>query len=316
MTTNTTDDVLLQTDLALPKRQGKVRDVYDLGDRLLIVATDRVSAFDVVLPNGIPDKGRVLTQMSAYWFEQTRSVVPNHMIRVIDSTENADLPLALGAEFVGRTMLVRKARPLLLEAIVRGYLAGSGWRDYQATGRVCGIPLPEGLRESDALPESIFTPSTKAEEGHDQNISYEQAVEIVGTEVANTVKLRSLALYMYGLERVRQQGFLIADTKFEYGLVTNDQGEEEAILIDEALTPDSSRFWEIAVYKPGQPQPSYDKQPLRDWLESTGWNKEPPAPAMPPQVVALLRDRYVQAFERITGRTLLRPAPGARPHPV
>ena len=308
MTTNTADDVLLQTDLALPKRQGKVRDVYDLGDRLLIVATDRVSAFDVVLPNGIPDKGRVLTQMSAYWFERTRSVVPNHMIRVIDSTQNADLPLALGPEFIGRTMLVRKARPVMLEAIVRGYLSGSGWKDYQRTGRVCGIPLPEGLRESDALPESIFTPSTKAEEGHDENISYEQAVKIVGAEVANTVKLRSLALYIYGLERLRQPGFIIADTKFEYGMVTNDQGEEEAILIDEALTPDSSRFWDITVYKPGQPQPSFDKQPLRDWLESTGWNKEPPAPSMPPEVVSLLRERYVQAFERITGRTLLRPA--------
>lgn len=307
MTTVTTDDVLLTTDLDLPKFQGKVRDVYDLGDRLLLVATDRVSAFDVVLPNGIPDKGRVLTQMSAYWFEQTEGVVPNHMIRVIDSTENPDLPIALGPEFIGRTMLVRKTDPVKLEAIVRGYISGSGWKDYQSSGKVCGIPLPEGLRESDALPEAIFTPSTKADEGHDENISYEQAVEIVGEDVANTVKVRSMSLYMYGMERARQQGFIIADTKFEFGMVPNAEGEDEAILIDEALTPDSSRFWDVAIYKPGQAQPSFDKQPLRDWLESTGWDKTPPAPAMPPEVIALLQERYVQGFERITRRELLRP---------
>ena len=307
MTTGTTDDVLLQTDLALPKFQGKVRDVYDLGDRLLLVATDRVSAFDVVLPNGIPDKGRVLTQMSAYWFEQTEGVVPNHMIRVIDSTENPDLPVALGPEFIGRTMLVRKTVPVKLEAIVRGYLSGSGWKDYQASGMVCGIPLPAGLRESDALPQAIFTPSTKADEGHDENISYEQAVEIVGADVANTVKVRSMSLYMYGLAQAQQKGFIIADTKFEFGMIANAEGEEEAILIDEALTPDSSRFWDVAIYEPGKAQPSFDKQPLRDWLESTGWEKTPPAPAMPAEVVKLLQGRYVTGFERITGRELLRP---------
>ncbi|MCY3918618.1 MAG: phosphoribosylaminoimidazolesuccinocarboxamide synthase [Chloroflexi bacterium] len=306
MTTGTSD-VLLHTSLDLPKFQGKVRDVYDLGDRLLIVATDRVSAFDVVLPNGIPDKGRVLTQMSAYWFENTESVVPNHMIRVIDSTDNPDIPVPLGPEFIGRAMLVRKTVPVKLEAIVRGYLSGSGWKDYQRSGAVCGIPLPAGLRESDALPEAIFTPSTKADEGHDENISYEQAVEIVGQEVANTVKVRSMSLYMYGLERARQRGFIIADTKFEFGMVPNEQGEDEAILIDEALTPDSSRFWDVAIYQPGQAQPSFDKQPLRDWLESTGWDKTPPAPGMPPPVVALLQERYAQGFERITGRLLLRP---------
>ena len=309
MTTGTSD-VLLHTDLDLPKFQGKVRDVYDLGDRLLIVATDRVSAFDVVLPNGIPDKGRVLTQMSAYWFENTRSVVPNHMIRVIDSTHNPDLPVALGPDFIGRTMLVRKTVPVKLESIIRGYLSGSGWKDYQASGKVCGIRLPDGLRESDALPAAIFTPSTKADEGHDENISYEQAVEIVGEEVANTVKVRSMSLYMYGLERARQQGFIIADTKFEFGILRNDQGEDEAILIDEALTPDSSRFWDVAVYQPGRPQPSFDKQPLRDWLESTGWDKTPPAPAMPPEVVALLQERYARGFERLTGLQLLRPGAG------
>ncbi len=309
MTTGTSD-VLLHTNLDLPKFQGKVRDVYDLGDRLLIVATDRVSAFDVVLPNGIPDKGRVLTQMSAYWFENTEGVVPNHMIRVIDSTDNPDIPVPLGPDFIGRTMLVRKTVPVKLEAIVRGYLSGSGWKDYRTSGKVCGIPLPAGLRESDALPEAIFTPSTKADEGHDENISYEQAVGIVGEEVANTVKVRSMSLYMYGLERARQQGFIIADTKFEFGMAPNDQGEDEAILIDEALTPDSSRFWDVAIYQPGQAQPSFDKQPLRDWLESTGWDKTPPAPAMPPEVVALLQERYAQGFERITGRQLLRPEAG------
>ena len=307
MTTGTSDDVLLQTDLALPKFQGKVRDVYDLGDRLLLVATDRVSAFDVVLPNGIPDKGRVLTQMSAYWFEQTESVVPNHMIRVIDSTENPDLPVALGPEFIGRTMLVRKTAPVKLEAIVRGYLSGSGWKDYQASGKVCGIPLPAGLRESDALPQAIFTPSTKADEGHDENISFDQAVEIVGAEVANTVKVRSMSLYMYGMARAQQRGFIIADTKFEFGMIANADGEDEAILIDEALTPDSSRFWDVAIYEPGKAQPSFDKQPLRDWLESTGWDKTPPGPAMPPEVVTLLQGRYQQGFERITGRALVRP---------
>ena len=301
-------EVLLSSDLALPKQQGKVRDIYDLGDRLLLVATDRVSAFDVVLPTGVSDKGRTLTQMSAFWFEQTRGVVPNHMIRVIDSTENPDLPVALGPEYIGRTMLVRKAEPIRLEAIVRGYLSGSGWRDYQATGRICGIPLPPGLRESDPLPQPIFTPSTKAEEGHDENISYDEAAALVGEEVANTLKVRSLALYFYGQERARARGFAIADTKFEFGMVENDAGEEEAILIDEALTSDSSRFWDLAVYQPGRPQPSYDKQPLRDWLEASGWNKEPPGPALPPAVVAELRDRYLQAFRRISGRELLRPA--------
>ena len=309
MTTGTSD-VLLHTNLDLPKFQGKVRDVYDLGDRLLIVATDRVSAFDVVLPNGIPDKGRVLTQMSAYWFENTEGVVPNHMIRVIDSTDNPDIPVALGPDFIGRTMLVRKTVPVKLEAIVRGYLSGSGWKDYQRSGTVCGIPLPAGLRESDALPEAIFTPSTKADEGHDENISYEQAVGIVGADVANTVKVRSMSLYMYGMERARQRGFIIADTKFEFGMVRNEQGEDEAILIDEALTPDSSRFWDVAIYQPGQAQPSFDKQPLRDWLESTGWDKTPPAPAMPSEVVALLQERYAQGYERITGRQLMRPGAG------
>ena len=297
--------VMMEADLDLPLKRGKVRDVYDLGDRLLIVATDRVSAFDVVLPNGIPDKGRVLTQMSAYWFEATSSVVPNHMIRVISSTDNPDIPVPLGSEYVGRTMLVQKAKPVMLEAVVRGYLAGSGWAEYQQSQTVCGLPLPAGLRESDALPEAIFTPSTKAEVGHDENITYQQAEEIVGADTANTVKVRSMSLYLFGLEHARGAGFFLADTKFEFGVVQNEQGEDEVILIDEALTPDSSRFWDSKAYKPGQSQPSYDKQPLRDWLSASGWNKEPPGPELPDDIIAELRDRYISAFRRVTGRELI-----------
>ena len=297
--------VMLESDLAAPLQRGKVRDIYDFGEQLLIVTTDRVSAFDVVLPTGVPEKGCVLTQMSAYWFEATSSVVPNHMIRVIDSTDNPDLPLQLGPEYVGRSMLVRKAQPVKLEAVVRGYLAGSGWAEYQQNSRVCGIPLPPGLRESDALPQAIFTPSTKADVGHDENITYQEAVEIVGEDVANTVKVRSMALYLFGLERARQAGFMLADTKFEFGVTKNEQGEDEVILIDEALTPDSSRYWDASVYKPGQSQPSFDKQPLRDWLVSTGWNKEPPGPPISDEVAAVLTERYRAAFERVTGRELL-----------
>ena len=264
-----------------------------------------MSAFDVVLPNGIPDKGRVLTQMSAYWFEATSSVVPNHMIRVISSTDNPDISVPLGPEYVGRTMLVEKAQPVMLEAVVRGYLAGSGWAEYQQSQTVCGIPLPGGLRESDALPEAIFTPSTKAEVGHDENITYQQAEEIAGAEIANTVKVRSMALYLFGLEHARGAGFFLADTKFEFGVVQNGQGEDEVILIDEVLTPDSSRFWDSEVYKPGQSQPSYDKQPLRDWLSASGWNKEPPGPELPEDLIGELRDRYISAFRRVTGRELI-----------
>ena len=297
--------IMLESDLDAPVKRGKVRDIYDLGEQLLIVTTDRVSAFDVVLPTGIPDKGAVLTQMSAFWFDATSSVVPNHMIRVIDSTDNPDIPVALGPEYIGRSMLVRKAVPVKLEAVVRGYLAGSGWAEYQRDGRVCGIPLPAGLRESDALPEAIFTPSTKADVGHDENITYEQAVEIVGADTANTVKVRSVALYLFGLEHARQCGFLLADTKFEFGVAKNDEGEDEVILIDEALTPDSSRYWDADIYAPGRSQPSYDKQPLRDWLSAGDWNKEPPAPPIAADVVSLLAERYRTAFERVTGRELL-----------
>ena len=298
--------LMIESNLDLPKHSGKVRDIYDLGDRLLLVTTDRMSAFDVVLPTGIPDKGCVLTQMSAFWFDATESVVPNHMIRVIDSTDNPDIPVALGPEYIGRSMLVTKAQPVKLEAIVRGYLAGSGWAEYQRDGTVCGIPLPAGLTESEPLPNPIFTPSTKGEVGeHDENITYEQAVGIVGEDIANTVKVRSMALYTYGLSRAQEAGFFLADTKFEFGVTQNDQGEDEVILIDEALTPDSSRFWDAEIYKPGRSQPSYDKQPLRDWLTSTGWDKEPPGPPLPDEVVENVRSRYRTAFERVTGRELI-----------
>lgn len=312
MTTEAPLDVMMESDLDLPRRQGKVREIYEVdAERLLIVATDRVSAFDVVLPTGIPDKGRVLTQMSAFWFERTRDIVPNHMLRVIESTSNPDLPVPLGPEYVGRSMLVRRAEPVKIEAVVRGYLAGSGWKDYQRTGQVCGIPLPAGMTESEPFPQPLFTPATKADIGeHDENISFAQAVEIAGEEVANTIKVRSIALYLYGLERARQQGFVIADTKFEFGLAPNDQGEPEPILIDEALTPDSSRFWEASMYKAGTHQEAFDKQTLRDWLERdhSGWAKTAPGPAIADAVVADLRRRYLEAFERITGRELLRPS--------
>jgi phosphoribosylaminoimidazole-succinocarboxamide synthase len=309
MTTGTPSDILMESQLDLPRRQGKVREIYEVdSDRLLIVTTDRVSAFDVVLPNGIADKGRVLTQMSAFWFERTKGIVPNHLIRVIDSTANPDLPIALGPEYVGRSMLVRRAQPVLIEAVVRGYLAGSGWKDYQQTGEVCGIRLPAGMQESEPFPQPIFTPATKAPVGeHDENISYQQAVDLVGEEVANAIKVRSIALYVYGLEKARQQGFVIADTKFEFGLATNEEGEEEAILIDEALTPDSSRFWNASTYRSGEHQEAFDKQALRDWLETTGWNKEAPGPSIPEAVREDLRQRYLEAFARITGRELIRP---------
>ena len=298
---------MIESNLDLPKHSGKVRDIYDLGDRLLLVARPTASRRLMwCCPTAIPDKGCVLTQMSAFWFDATESVVPNHMIRVIDSTDNPDIPVALGPEYIGRSMLVTKAEPVKLEAIVRGYLAGSGWAEYQRDGTVCGIPLPPGLTESEPLPNPIFTPSTKGEVGeHDENITYEQAVGIVGQDVANTVKVRSMALYTFGLSRAQEAGFFLADTKFEFGVAQNEQGEDEVILIDEALTPDSSRFWDAEIYKPGQSQPSYDKQPLRDWLTSTGWDKEPPGPSLPDDVVENIRSRYRTAYERVTGRELI-----------
>jgi phosphoribosylaminoimidazole-succinocarboxamide synthase len=296
--------VLVQTDLPTANlfHRGKVRDTYDLGDRLLMVATDRISAFDVVLPNGIPDKGRVLTQLSAFWFELTGDVAPNHFIRLIDSTQAEDVPFAIPPELVGRSMLIRKAKRLDVECVARGYLAGSGWVEYRDTGKVCGIPLPKGLRESDELPEPIFTPATKAESGHDINISFNQVVELVGEKASSLIRDRTLTVYAFARDYARRRGIIIADTKLEFGWL-----DDELIVIDELLTPDSSRFWPADGYQPGRPQPSFDKQPVRDWLESIGWNKQPPPPVLTPEVVKSTAERYREAFRRLTGREVLVP---------
>ncbi len=276
--------------------RGKVRDIYDLGDRLLIVATDRLSAFDVVLPTPIPDKGRVLTQLSLFWFNLLRDVIPNHVL------SGADFPAPLDAfrdELEGRSMLVRKTKPLSIECVVRGYLSGSGWKDYRATGRVCGIALPSGLRESDRIPEPIFTPATKAMTGHDENISFDEAAARVGGPLAERVRRVSLDIYRRAAAYAEPRGIILADTKFEFGLLG-----DELIWIDEALTPDSSRFWAAAGYKPGGPQPSFDKQYVRDYLERIGWNKQAPGPELPADVVAATRAKYREAYRLLVGREL------------
>jgi phosphoribosylaminoimidazole-succinocarboxamide synthase len=276
--------------------RGKVRDIYDLGDQLLIVATDRLSAFDVVLPTPIPDKGRVLTQLSLFWFDQLSDVIPHHVIEA-KNFGGALAPFA--KDLAGRAMLVRKTEPLPIECVVRGYIVGSGWKDYQKTGAICGIPLPSGLRESDRLPEPIFTPSTKATTGHDENISFEQAATTVGKDLAEKLRDVSITLYKRAAEHALKQGIIIADTKFEFGLLNG-----ELIWIDEALTPDSSRFWPAADYAPGRSQPSFDKQYVRDYLERIGWNKQPPAPALPADVVAGTQQKYRESYQRITGHAL------------
>ncbi len=301
------DEPILETTLARrrPDRQGKVRDLYDVGDVLLIVATDRLSAFDYVLGSGIPDKGRVLTQLSAFWFERTRAIVPNHVI----STDPAAYPADIRDEasrFRGRSMLVKRTTPLPIECVARGYLSGSAWKDYLAAGDVCGIRLPGGLRESDRLPHPIFTPATKAHSGHDVNITEGQAGDIIGAGLLSHVRDLTLRLYAEGSAHAEACGIVVADTKFEFGLLPEDGRTEEArlILIDEALTPDSSRFWPQASYAPGGPQPSFDKQFVRDYLEQIRWNKQPPVPSLPPEVVNRTREKYVEAFRRLTGREL------------
>jgi phosphoribosylaminoimidazole-succinocarboxamide synthase len=299
---------LLQTSLRdrAPDRQGKVRDLYEFGDQLLIVATDRISAFDYILGSGIPDKGKVLTQISAFWFERTRAIVRNHLI----STDPATYPVpAADVEWLrGRSMLVRRTEPLPIECVGRGYLSGSGWKDYLATGEICGTRLPAGLRESDQLPEPIFTPATKAQSGHDVNISAAQAAALVGRNVLDRVRELTLALYREGARHAASCGIIIADTKFEFGLDPGERDrppEDRLMLIDEAMTPDSSRFWPRDEYKPGGPQPSFDKQFVRDYLERIHWNKQPPVPSLPEDVVARTREKYIEAFERLTGRHLL-----------
>ncbi len=282
-------------DLSL-KGRGKVRDIYDLGETLLIVATDRISAFDVVMPNPIPDKGMVLTQISRYWFDVVKDIVPNHLI----STEVEDFPEACRAYqeiLAGRTMWVRKAEPLPVECVVRGYLSGSGWQEYQTRGEVCGIRLPEGLVESSKLEDPIFTPATKAEAGaHDENISFERVVELVGRERADQVKAISIFIYQRAREIAEGKGIIIADTKFEFGISGG-----KLLLIDEVLTPDSSRFWPKDEYRPGGPQKSFDKQFLRDYLLTLDWDKAPPAPQLPQEVIEKTREKYLEALKRLTG---------------
>lgn len=286
---------LLTTDLPFPVfRRGKVRDVYDLGDRLLIVATDRISAFDCVMPQGIPGKGRILTQVANFWFRATADLLPNHLL----ATRVADYPEELRAHAAvleGRSILVRRTRPLPVECVVRGYLAGSGWKEYQASGTVCGIPLPAGLRLADRLPQPIFTPSTKAEEGHDENIPFDRMAEIVGPDLATRLRDLSLALYARGAELAAERGILLADTKFEFG----ELPDGSILVIDEVLTPDSSRYWLADSWAPGRNPPSLDKQFLRDHLESLpGWNKQPPAPDLPAEVVDGIRARYLDLAAR------------------
>ena len=290
--------VISQTDFPGLKlrARGKVRDIYEVGDRLLIVATDRLSAFDLVLPTPIPDKGRVLTQLSLFWFDRLADVVPNHVL----TAENFDGELApFKASLEGRAMLVRKTDPIQIECVVRGYISGSGWKDYQKTGKICGISLPSGLRESDQLPEPIFTPSTKATSGHDENISFEETISRIGQPLAERLRDTSLKIYRLASDHAAARGIIIADTKFEFGLIGN-----EMIWIDEALTPDSSRFWPADQYVPGKAQPSFDKQFVRDYLERIGWNKQPPGPALPPEVVTGTQQKYRDAFQQITGHSL------------
>jgi phosphoribosylaminoimidazole-succinocarboxamide synthase len=278
-----------------PLYSGKVRDVYDAGgDRLLFVVSDRMSAFDVVMAEPIPDKGRVLNAISTFWFEATADMAPNHMV----SIDDADFPDIGVDDLIGRSMVVRKADMLKIECIVRGYLSGSAWKEYKASGTMHGVPLPKGMKESDQLPEPVFTPSTKADTGHDENITVDQAADIVGADVVKEAAELSLAVYRRGAELAAEKGIIIADTKFELGWI-----DGELALCDEVLTPDSSRFWDIATYKPGATPPSFDKQPLRDWLEAKGWDKKPPPPPLPDDVVDATRRRYVDAYERLTGRS-------------
>ncbi len=290
--------VIRQTHFAglTPAARGKVRDIYDLGDKLLIVATDRLSAFDVVLPTPIPDKGRVLTQLSLFWFNLLKDVIPNHVLSATDFPAPFDKHREA---LEGRSMVVRKTKPLPIECVARGYVSGSGWKDYRATGKICGVALPAGLRESDQLPDPIFTPATKAASGHDENISFEQAAALIGKELAEKVRAVTLEIYRRAASYAKPRGIILADTKFEFGLLNN-----QLLWIDEALTPDSSRFWPAAEYNPGGPQPSFDKQFVRDYLERIRWPKTPPGPELPPEVVDATRAKYREAFRILAGREL------------
>ena len=298
--------VLLKSEVDLPSFiSGKVRDTYNLGEYLLIVATDRISAFDVVLPIGIPNKGKVLNQLSAFWFEKTAHIVPNHVVEPVTKKSKLNNYLPKGSQtkfpgyLEGRSMVVKKAQRLSIECVVRGYLAGSGWAEYKKQGTVCGLKLPAGLVESQELPEPIFTPTTKADAGHDMPMTMDDVNHMFVYGLGSKLKDTSLAIYNFARDYAKSKGFIIADTKMEFGLDSS-----EFILIDELLTPDSSRFWDIERYEPGRPQDSFDKQPLRDWLEKAGWNKEPPAPMLPEDVIASTAKRYETAFESLTGKKL------------
>ncbi len=284
-------------------RRGKVRDVYDVGDDLLIVATDRISAFDYVLGSGIPDKGKVLTQLSGFWFERMGDLVPHHLISM-DVDAFPDELRRHRSTLSGRSMLVRRTRPVPIECVARGYLSGSGWKEYQQTGSVCGVTLPGGLRESDRLPGPIFTPATKAESGHDVNISEEEAARIVGADLVARLKRLTLEIYARGAAHAESKGIIVADTKFEFGLVGAGSPADDVVLIDEVLTPDSSRFWPRAQYDPGHAQPSFDKQFVRDYLEEIRWNKQPPVPSLPDDVVRRTREKYVDAYRLLSGLEL------------
>jgi phosphoribosylaminoimidazole-succinocarboxamide synthase len=300
MPDTTESAVLLQTELpgVTLLARGKVRDVYALGDKLLIVASDRISAFDYILATGIPGKGRILTQLSVFWFDFLRDVTPTHFIAA-NVDEYPEALRAFRGQLEGRSMLVKRAKMMDVECVVRGYLAGSGWKEYRETGGVCGISLPPGLKESDRLPEPIFTPSTKAQTGHDENIPFEKVVGMLGADLAHRLRSVTLAIYQKAASYAETRGVIIADTKFEFGL-----DGEQLILADEVLTPDSSRFWPLETYRPGGPQPSYDKQYVRDYLESIRWNKQPPAPGLPPDVARRTAEKYTQAYEALTGKTL------------
>ena len=309
--------VLLETNLPLPLfRRGKVRDVYDLGDKLLIVSTDRISAFDVVLPCGIPDKGKVLNQLSAFWFEKTAHILPNHLIKVIDSVDRLrdviakaespkqsqgkrDSSLTLGTSLIGRSMLVAKAERIPVECVVRGYLSGSAWAEYKETGKVGDINLPQGIKESQELPQPIFTPTTKGDTEHDRLLTNQDIKDLGVEELFGELEQKSLLIYCYARDYAKRRGIIIADTKFEFGFVNG-----KLALIDELLTPDSSRFWDASQYEVGHSQPSFDKQPVRDWLSDSGWDKEPPAPMLPPEVIEGTSKRYREVYSRLTGGVL------------
>ena len=308
---NLESSVLLETDLPLPLFiRGKVRDTYDLGNQLLIIATDRISAFDSVLPCGIPAKGMVLNQLSAFWFRHTADLIPNHMMESVDDVHCLDsyLParsrFAYPAYLAGRSMVVKKVKRIPVECVVRGYISGSAWAEYQQHGTVSGNPMPKGLQESQELTQPLFTPTTKAETGHDEPITMNDIIRLIGLRIANEMEEKSLSIYNYAREYARRRGIIIADTKYEFGL-----DGDRLILIDELLTPDSSRFWDASQYKIGQSQPSFDKQPVRDWLVQSGWNKEPPAPTLPLEVIEATTRRYVQAYEKITERELANNVP-------